>query len=239
MSASNWEESEAFLADHARELLSLRGHAALDQFAAEHPDDHRLTLHVNLLSAVFSQGIADAYAQLRAELAQEQLADKLSEWVGLADDTVASAAYLAGHVDDLHDPRAVALLAAECDRVPADGLLWRHLGLLLLADQAAAGYAAAETGDPSPFQRAAAQLDDGDLNQALAWACLARAADPGSGALLMGQVQIRRDDPGWAREALATAAEEIDPGRLGEVLDAYNCQFSSDLSVSRVRWRCR
>jgi tetratricopeptide (TPR) repeat protein len=62
----------------------------------------------------------------------------------------------------------------------------------------------------------------GDLDRALAWSCLARAAEPGMGALLMSQVQIRRGNPDTAGEALATAADEIDPERLGEVLAAYD-----------------
>ncbi len=115
----------------------------------------------------------------------------------------------------------LAALHAECDRDPADPQRWQHLGLLLLADQAADGYAAAQVGKPNPSQRSAALLDSGDLDQALAWACLARAADPGPGALLMGQIQTRRGEPGRAREALAAAAEQIDSGRLGEIMDAY------------------
>ena len=188
-----WEDSEAFLTSHSQELLTLGGYAALSQLAAARPGDNTLALHVNLLSAVLAHGITAAYAQLRAELAQEQQADMLSEWVSLAADPAASAAYLAEHADDLNNPQAIALLTAECDRQPADPRLWRHLGLLLLADQAADAYAAAESGDPSPFQRSAALLDSGDLDQALAWACLARAADPGPGALLMGQIQTRRE----------------------------------------------
>ena len=146
----------------------------------------------------------------------------LGEWISLAADPAASAAYLAEHAHDLNDPQTIALLAAECDSQPADTQLWQHLGLLLLADHAADGYAAAQTGDPSPLQRSAALLDSGDLDQALAWACLARAADPGPGSLLMGQIQTRRGDLDRAREALATAAEQIDPGRLGQVLAAYD-----------------
>ncbi len=220
--ASTWEESEAFLTSHVQDLLTPRGYAMLGQSAAERPEDEALALHVSLLSAVFAQGIAEAYTQLRAELAQEQLADRLREWVGLAADPAASAAYLAEHTDDLHHPWAIGRLTDECDRIPGEEMLWRHLGLLLLGDQAADGYAAAETGDPSPFERATARLDGGDLDQALAWACLARAADAGPGALLMGQVHTRRDDPARARAALVTATEKIGSGRLGEVLDAYD-----------------
>ena len=217
-----WEDSEAFLASHSEELLTLRGYAALSQLAAARPGDDQLALHVNLLRAVLAQGITVAYAQLRAEFAQEQQARMLGEWIGLAADPAASAAYLAEHAHGLHAPQAIALLAAECDRQPGDTRLWQHLGLLLIADKAADGYAAAETGDPSPLQRSAALLESGDLDPALGWACLARAGDPGPGALLMGQVQTRRSEPDRAREALATAAEQIDPARLGEVADAYD-----------------
>jgi hypothetical protein len=220
--APAWEDSEAFLASHSQELLTRRGYAALSQLAAAQPGDNTLALHLSLLSAVLARGIAAAYAQLRDELAQQRRADVLREWLGLAADPAASAAYLAEHADDLDHPQAIALLTAECDRDPADPRLWLHLGLLLLAGQAADGYAAAETGDPSPLERSAALLDSGDLDQALAWACLARAADPGPGALLIGQIQTRRDDPVRAREALATAAEQIGTKRLGEVLDAYD-----------------
>ena len=216
-----WEESEAFLTSHSQELLTLRGHAALSQLAAVRPGDDRFTLHVNLLQAVLAQGIAAAYAQLRAELEQARHVRMLREWIGLDADPAASAAYLAEHADDLTDPRTIALLAAECDAEPGDARLWQHLGLLLLGDRSADGYAAAATGEPSPFQRSAALLESGDLDQALAWAYLARAADPGPGALLMGQIQTRRGNPERAGEAIATAAGQIDAGRLGEVLDAF------------------
>ena len=217
-----WEESEAFLTSHSQELLTLRGHAALSQLAAGRPGDNQLALHVNLFRAVLAQGIAAAYAQLRAELTQERQARMLREWLSLAADSASSAAYLAEHAGDLADPQAIALLAAECDHEPDNALLWQHLGLLLLADQSADGYAAAETGEPSPFQRSTALLESGDLDQALGWACLARAAETGAGALLMGQIQTRRSEPDRASEALATAAEQIDVRRLGEVLDAFD-----------------
>jgi len=219
---ATWEDSEAFLTSHSKELLTRRGYAALTRLAAGSPGDNTLAMHRRLLSAVLAKGIAVAYAQLQDELAQARRSEVLGEWLGLAADPTASAAYLAEHADDLNHPRAIALLAAECDRDPANPLLWRHLGLLLLADQSADGYATARIGDPGPFQRAVDLIDDGDLDRALAWACLARAADLGPGALLMGRIQTRRDDPIRAREALATAAEQIGTGQLVEVLDAYD-----------------
>jgi tetratricopeptide (TPR) repeat protein len=218
----SWKESQSFLASHSQELLTLSGHTALRQLATTHPEDENLALHVSLLRAVLAQGITAAYAQLRSELSQAQRADTLNEWISLAADPAASAAFLAGHSGDLNDPQAIALLATECEQQPDDPLVWRHLGLLLQGDQAADGYAAMTTGDPDPAQRAAALLDSGDLDQALAWACLARAADPGPGALLMAQIQLGRGDPDRARQALATATEQVSPGHLGEVLTAYD-----------------
>jgi tetratricopeptide (TPR) repeat protein/S1-C subfamily serine protease len=217
-----WEESEAFLTSHTQELLTLRGYAALRQLAATRSGDDSVTLHLNLLRAVLAQGITAAYTQLHSKFAEERRARVLREWIGLAADPAASAAYLTGHGRDLNDPQTIELLAAECDRNPGDPRLWRHLGLLLLTDQAADGYAAVQTGDPNPLERSAALLDSGDLDRALGWACVARATDPGPGSLLMGQVQARRGDLGRAREALATATEQINPGRLGEVLAAYD-----------------
>jgi hypothetical protein len=221
-SATTWEDSEAFLASHSRELLTLAGYAALGQLAAARPGDDRPTLHVNLFRAVLAQGITAAYAQLRADLDRDRQAALLSEWIGLAADPAGSAAYLADHARDLTDPRAISLLAAECDRDSADPQLWQHLGLLSLADQTADAYSAAQTGTPSPFQRATALLDSSDLDHALAWGYLARAADPGPGALLISQIHTRRNEPDQAKDALATAAGQIDPRRLDEVLDAYD-----------------
>ena len=163
-----------------------------------------------------------AAADRRAIYAEAQRLGVLLEWMGHAADPAASAAFLADHFQDLSDPPTVELLAANCDGQPADRQLWQHLGLLLLDDEAASGYKATQAGAPSPFQRAANLLDDGDLDRALAWSCLARAAEPGPGALLMGQVHLRRGDPDRAGEALATAANEMSPERVTEVLSAYD-----------------
>jgi tetratricopeptide (TPR) repeat protein len=167
-------------------------------------------------------GDAGAAADRDAIYDEAQKATLLREWIGRAPDPAASAAFLAGHAQDLTDPLTIELLDADCFREPADRRLWQHLGLLLLGDEAADGYAEASASDPSPVQRAASLLAAGDLDRALAWSCLARAAEPGMGALLMSQVQIRRGHPDAAGEALATAADAIDPERLAEVLAAYD-----------------
>jgi len=231
INADSWEDSEAFLASHSPELFTLRGYEALTQLAADRPSSPA-ALHASLFRAAVTESISAAYAQLRAQIAEQRTAGMLGEWISLAADPAASAEYLAAHASDLHDPQAIALLAAECDRMPADPRLWQHLALLTLADQAADGYATMRTGDPNPFQRSADLLDRGDLDQALAWACLGRAAQPGPGALLIGQIQVRRGETGRARQALAAAAEQIDPGHLGEVLDAYELLIAADPASS-------
>jgi tetratricopeptide (TPR) repeat protein len=156
------------------------------------------------------------------QLAVPRQAGLLSTWISFAPDPETSAAYLAEHTHDLTNPQAIALLRDECYSEPADGLMWRHLGLLLLADQSPDAYGAAGTGDPSPLQRTAAMLDNDDLDHALGWACLARAADPGPGALLMGQVYARRGEVGQAAEALNTAVEHLGSEQLSEVIAVYD-----------------
>ena len=54
-SAATWEDSEAFLASHTEDLLTLAGYATLGQLAAARPGDDRLALHTDLLSAVLAQ----------------------------------------------------------------------------------------------------------------------------------------------------------------------------------------
>lgn len=119
-------------------------------------------------------------------LPQDQLAlprqpDLLNTGISFAPDPATSAAYLAEHTHVLTDPQAIALLPDECYRQPGDGLRCWHLGLLFLADESADAYGAAATGDPVPLPRAAAMLDNDDLDHALSRACLARAAGPNPG----------------------------------------------------------
>jgi TPR repeat protein len=160
--------------------------------------------------------------ELLEERRIEQYISVLREWFSQAPNWAASATYLAKHARILLRPLAVELLSAECSRWGDNGSLWEHLGLLLLGDQVAEGYAALESGNPNPPQRAVSLLASGDLDIALAWSCLARAADPGEGALLMGQVQIQRGDLDGALEALALAVSEGSGENTGKVLAVYD-----------------
>ena len=177
---------------------------------------------------------ADRLGELLEERRAEQHISALREWVSRAPDWAASGAYLAEHARVLSDPLSVELLSDECARERDDGSLWLHLGLLLLGDHVADGYAAAETGKPSPSKRAVSHLARGNHELALAWSCLARAADSGAGALLMGQAQIHRGNVDEAREALDTAVSEVSEANIGEMLAAYDDLLKAQ-SVDLIR----
>jgi TPR repeat protein/Mrp family chromosome partitioning ATPase len=152
---------------------------------------------------------------------KDRSAAVLGEWLNQAPDWAASAAYLSQHMQVLSDPLATELLVAACTQATNDSNLWRHLGLLLLDDQAVTAYAAVERNEPNPFQQATSLIADGDTEGAFAWSCLARAAEPGPGALLMGQVQILLNNIDWAREALAAATDEASQDGIADVLVTY------------------
>jgi tetratricopeptide (TPR) repeat protein len=164
-------------------------------------------------------------------------ASLLREWISLASDSAASSAFLAEHVQDLTDSITINQIATDCGRNPADLKLWKHLGLLLLGDEAVDGYAAGQPGNPSPAQRAAALMTDGDLDGALAWSCLARAAEPGTGALIMSRVQLQRGNPDAADEALATATDEIEQERLAEILGAHDGLLAAQMDRADTHLR--
>ena len=218
---ATWQASESFLAEHG-ELLSDDGRAAIGALAEASPRNDTLALHVNLLGAARRDGVAAAYAQLRAELAAQRSAAVVRDWLACAPDWPASAAYHAEHAEQLSTPEAKAILADACRREPDDPRLWLHLGLLLLGGQRPDGYASVATGDPDPLQQASALLADGEWDQALAWANLARARDRATGALVMAQAQLARQQPDQAAEALADATSHAGKDQLPIVLAAYD-----------------
>ena len=136
-------------------------------------------------------------------------------------DWTASAAYLAEHSAEMSAPAALAAAAEACERQPDEAMLWLHLGLLLLGDDAASGYSAIRTGMPDPYERAESLITETQFDQALAWACLARGKDSGRGALILARVRLWRAEPDQAAEALAAAAAGINHEQLAEVLSVY------------------
>jgi tetratricopeptide (TPR) repeat protein len=216
-----WEESEAFLTSHRDQLLSADGQATLAALASANPGNETIDLHVNLLNVAQRDGVATAYSQLRAELAAAGLPEVLHDWLACAPDWPASAAYLAQHPTELTDPAVLAVLVDACDRKPDDPRLWLHRGLLLMGDGVAAGYAALDAGGREPARRAEELLAAGALDQALAWAYLARGQDNGQGALLVGRVQLDRGDTDRAAEALSDATMAVTPDQVTDLLAAY------------------
>jgi tetratricopeptide (TPR) repeat protein len=62
-----WEESQAFLAEHQKELLSADAVAALDAFATASPRSETLRVHLNLVDAAQRIGVDSAYREQRDE----------------------------------------------------------------------------------------------------------------------------------------------------------------------------
>jgi tetratricopeptide (TPR) repeat protein/transcriptional regulator with XRE-family HTH domain len=218
---TTWEESERFLMDHYSELLSDDGRAALAALAEASPASETLGRHLDLLDAARTRGVTVAYHQLRAELNAERLGPVVRSWLACATDWAASAAYYAEHADQLSDPAAIARLADACRYEPGDHQLWLHLGLMLLGNQRPDGYGSVAAGEPDPLQRAEALLTDSRLVPALAWACLARAQDEGTGALLMARIQLARHEPDQAAEALASATMDVSKDHIADVLTVH------------------
>ncbi len=225
ISTPTWDDSESFLTSHSSELLTSSGQAFLRVLAARN-SDNQLDLHLNLLTAAIRDGIPAAYTQLRAGLAQAQRARILNEWLSHSADPAASAEYLTEHASDLLDSSTIAMLASACDREPGNLGLWKHLGLLLLGEHALQAYTASD--ESSSLARAESAFEAGELDEAFAWSCLARAADPGPGALFMATIQMRRGDLTGASQALATAADQIPIDRFDAVLAAYEDLLAAD-----------
>ena len=66
----DWDASEAFLAEHAAELLSAAAAAAMTLLHMNNAGHEQVALHANLLRACRQHGIEAAYEQLRREQAQ-------------------------------------------------------------------------------------------------------------------------------------------------------------------------
>jgi len=145
----------------------------------------------------------------------------ISRWLDCAPQWTASATYLAERHSELSGAAALAALKDACNRNPSDAMLWLHLGLLMMGDQAADAYATATTGEPDPFEQAQELLAEGHLNRALAWAHVARSHDASTGALLQARVLLKLEEPDQAAVALDTATENADRGLLPQILTVY------------------
>jgi len=76
-----WAASEAFIREHAAELLSDAGTAAMTLLHMHNAGDETVEMHARLLTACRAQGIDAAYAQVRRELSA---AEGLMEAAGTA-----------------------------------------------------------------------------------------------------------------------------------------------------------
>ena len=220
------DESEAFLRENDDELVSALGSATLAELLASNPNQV-FELHAYLLAECRRDGIAPAYDKYRALTGSGGI---LPTWLGISD-WKASAVYLANHASELSDLFCVLQLSGLCEQFQK---FWPHMGLLVMGDQAAEGYAAIESADVDPFQRTEALLISGDLRRALGWACLARARDDCLGVLLMARVYVERREPDRAAAALETATLNLSPTHLVQVLATYEQLL--ELEPDHVSW---
>ncbi|MEA2842459.1 MAG: hypothetical protein QOJ69_130, partial [Actinomycetota bacterium] len=82
VTTENWDESRAFLADHADHLLTDEADAALIRLIDDSPDEQVLQLHLELLRAARTGGIDAAYAALLESVNRHALAELIVAWVG-------------------------------------------------------------------------------------------------------------------------------------------------------------
>ncbi|MGH9268502.1 MAG: hypothetical protein ACRD0D_10030, partial [Acidimicrobiales bacterium] len=126
---SSWDDSQAFLAEHAGALLGDRGEASLEHLIDANPARQDLLLHIAVLQAARRDGIEAAYATLRASLERQALETVFIDWIGTRtwDD---SRALLAEHAGDLLTDEAEAVLRSLVHRNPDAPDVFAHLGLL-------------------------------------------------------------------------------------------------------------
>jgi hypothetical protein len=74
----DWNASEAFLQEHADELLTDAGATALQMLQEANEGHEEIKLHITLLGSCREQGLAAAYAQLRQEIEAHATAETLA-----------------------------------------------------------------------------------------------------------------------------------------------------------------
>lgn len=73
----DWPASQAFLTDHAGELVGEQGAAVLALLRMNNPDNRDIEQHIGLLAACRRLGIEAAYAEFGRQRAQEQALERL------------------------------------------------------------------------------------------------------------------------------------------------------------------
>ena len=131
ITTENWEESRAFLADHADHLFTDEADAALLRLIDDNPDEQVLQLHLELLRAARGGGIDAAYQALLESSNRHALAELIVAWVGTQSWEEARA-YFEQHQDALLTDDAEVVSAVLAADNPDQPDLLVHRGLLTL-----------------------------------------------------------------------------------------------------------
>ncbi len=131
VTTGTWDESRAFLTDHADELLTEPAEAALVQLVADNPDEQVLQLHLELLTAARAGGIEAAYGALLESVNRHALAELIVAWVGTQSWEEARA-FFDEHEDALSTDEGEVVAAVLAADNPDQPDLLVHRGLLTL-----------------------------------------------------------------------------------------------------------
>jgi hypothetical protein len=118
----DWVASERYLREHAADLLTDDGEAALDLLHLANPANDQIPTHRQLLAFAREQGIDAAYAQLRRELAQAQGMEEAAQ--ALAQNTLLQAVVAFLQAGDDEQARQVLDGRAPCCSPPTPAACW-------------------------------------------------------------------------------------------------------------------
>ncbi len=76
METPDWDTSEAYLGEHASELVTSDGQSAMDVLLLANGQAEQLVTHVHLLRVCREKGVEAAYVQLRQEMSQSVAAER-------------------------------------------------------------------------------------------------------------------------------------------------------------------
>jgi hypothetical protein len=229
VTTGTWDDSRAFLADHAAELLTDPAEAALERLVEDNPEEQVLQLHLELLRAARGGGIDAAYRALLESVNRHGLADRIVAWVGTQSWEEARA-YFDEHQDALLTVEAEEVAAVLAADNPDQPDLLVHRGLLTLCRVDGPDKAFDLLLDPERLRNL---VTGPGARSDPAWA-LPRArvlaglfAEEPEAQLLLVLAALRSEDRDEAARAIANCAAALGPAqipalvaRLGDMADA-------------------
>jgi hypothetical protein len=219
VTTATWDDSRAFLTDHAGELLTDAGDAALVRLIADNPDEQVLQLHLELLRAARGGGIDAAYAALLESVNRHGLAERIVAWVGTGSWEEARA-FFDQHEAALATDEAEAVAAALAVDNPDQPDLLVHRGLLTLCRVDGPDKAFELLLDPERLRNL---VSGPGAKSDPAWA-LPRARvlaglfpEEPEALLLLAQIALRAEDRAEAARAITNCATLLGPSQVSDL----------------------